>query len=241
MDSPTLSLPQASAISALSLLNSLVILISSLERTFVAKRQHDDSAFASVRSSTWQHPRAFYYLWIFRGTLGVVFCLLPLAPMWIEFVHQERTGNTEFAVIWAASTLVACIAGSIAGEVCFCPSYNWHHCPDTNFKCALKATVIPRRHRLPHPITNNLHNRLHNRHRPPRHRRAGPAHPSPHRLVRLRLRPPPLLNDSLVVHHDAQHFHFSAVPGPRPIHSGRTRGGVCECLPYLPTCTEDRV
>jgi hypothetical protein len=109
------------------------------------------------------------------------------------------------------------------------------------FKCALKATVIHRRHRLPHPITNNLHDRLHNRHHPAHHRRAGPAHSSPHRLVSLRLCPPSLLNDSLVVHHDAQYFHLSAVPGPRPTHSGRPRGGVCLCLSYLFACIEEGV
>lgn len=117
MDSPRLTLPQASAITAISLLNTLLVLTSSLERTFIAKRQKDDSAFASISSLMWQRQRAFYYLWIARGSFGIIACLLPLPPMWVEFVLDQGTDNPSFAVVWAASALVACIAGSIVAEV----------------------------------------------------------------------------------------------------------------------------
>ncbi|KAH8907476.1 hypothetical protein BR93DRAFT_967379 [Coniochaeta sp. PMI_546] len=116
MDLPRLTLPQASAVTAVSLLNTLLALTSSLERTFVAKRQHNDSAFTSISSLMWQHPRTFCCLWLARGGLGIVACLLTLSAMWVELALEQENGRPGFAAIWAAGALVACITGSIVAE-----------------------------------------------------------------------------------------------------------------------------
>jgi hypothetical protein len=124
MELSKLSVPEAAAITALAVLTALISLISTVERGFVAKRQQDNSACASVRSLIWQHPRAFYYLWIVRGGLSIVACLLPLAPMWIELVHQPKHkghGLAASPTLWATSALVACIASCIADEVLSLP------------------------------------------------------------------------------------------------------------------------
>lgn len=66
----------------------------------------------------WQHPDGFYYLWFQRGVIGIIACLLPIAPMWLEFfLRQKPTSNPGYAVAWATSGLIACIASSMLGEV----------------------------------------------------------------------------------------------------------------------------
>ncbi|KAB5559859.1 hypothetical protein GE09DRAFT_1114765 [Coniochaeta sp. 2T2.1] len=121
MESPTststsITQPEAAAITALTLLTSLLFLVSTLERTFISKRQHDDSSFASTRTLTWQHPLVWYYLWLFRGAMSIIACLLPLAPMWVELAFEQKFGFTGVAAAWATSALVACICSGIVGE-----------------------------------------------------------------------------------------------------------------------------
>lgn len=112
-----LSIAQAAAVTGVTILNSILVLTSSAERTFVASRQRGNSPFATTGSLLWQQERVFYYLWLTRGALGIVACLLPLPAMWAMCIREQRSGDPGYAMAWAASALVACVAGSIVSEV----------------------------------------------------------------------------------------------------------------------------
>jgi hypothetical protein len=113
-----LSQGQAWAVTLICLLNCALTAISSRERTHAIKKP-PDSFSPSQLSLLWQHPCAFYWLWVTRAVVGIVSCLLPVPPMWTSLVVEERTGVHHYAITWASCGVVACICGSIVSEVSF--------------------------------------------------------------------------------------------------------------------------
>ncbi|OIW30568.1 hypothetical protein CONLIGDRAFT_700103 [Coniochaeta ligniaria NRRL 30616] len=117
-NNPFLTVAQGSAVTGICSLNALLILGETYERIFITKKQEEGSPYATVGTQMWQHPDGFYYLWFQRGVIGIIACLLPIAPMWLEFfLRQKPNNNPGYAVAWATSGLIACIACSMLGEV----------------------------------------------------------------------------------------------------------------------------